>query len=1194
MIPPLKRAEPMNEKRTTDPIVVVNSFPISLRGLLWLAISWSITTGASAQELTWTELFDGHSLAGWSGDSQLWQVDDGVIVGEGPAGGPVPRSDYLWHESTWNDFVLEAHFRLQGGNSGIQYRSRRAADGEAIGYQADLDAANQYSGMLYESRGRGIAVPRGEVATLAADGTRDVVGFHPDAESAIERLSDGNWHQMRIIAHGSSIRHEIDGTPVCAFTDGSAEAVTGGQIGLQIHGGGPMKVEWKSIRARQWQPLDGDPVLDCARITRPLEAQPPRWIWAEGKRDDNAQVELVRSFVVEQPVEASLTMSGDNHFVAFLDGEQILKGDDWAKPARTIIEKLIEGTHQLRILCTNDGGPAALAGVLAWTRDDGTVVSIVTDSQWRHLEDGTEKPVRVLGDVGAGTAPWGDIGLTPGGSVTRWSLPQGFQAEILHHVDKADGSWVCIASEGPGKFIASPQRGVLKRVVIDEAGVTVTDCAALGDAQGLLLVDGDLWVHVHGHRKDRGGLWILSDPDGDGFYDQEKRLSAMGPGGEHGVHALVRGPDGDVWTVVGNHIDVPESLLTRDRYRHWQEDLILPRLWDPNGHAVGHLAPAGQVLRIDPKTLEWERVAGGFRNSYDLAFHHDGSLFTYDADMEWDVGTPWYRSPRVVEVVSGGEAGWRGGDGKWPDGIPDAVMPSVETDLSSPTGVSSGLDGNFPGRWRHAIYIADWAYGRILAYFPQEHGAGWRGRAEPFAAAAAFNVADMVFGDDGALYGVTGGRGTASTLFRIRAEGGDRDPMAPPTTDRGRHARALKKQLEAGHLQPDEDLLTLSWGHLSHRDQAIGYAARVAIEQFPPSRWREWALDPASSAGSIGLLTLARVGEEVDRDPLLERLCDLPPASDRRQLLEELRVVTVAIARLGDPAGATRQRLLARFDIDFPGPDLAENRLRGDLLVRLSAPDLTARILDWMDAKADAAEGLAALRLLRFMKPDEAQQLRIAAALKRIRGRSGGNSLRGFADQMVRQLDDGSGVLAPAPQEAPVLPDPVTHWTESTLLAAVRQPGGDAKRGQLAFEKALCSRCHRFQQLGGGAGPDLTGVRARFSDLDLIRAILTPSRDISDQYQWSIVTIEDDLAVGRILRRDPDSLVLNTDNFGYQPLTLSGKVISIEASPDSPMPNGLIDTLDEGQVRDLWLYLGNSSRPDSGNTHLPKNGQQGQ
>ena len=82
--------------------------------------------------------------------------------------------------------------------------------------------------------------------------------------------------------------------------------------------------------------------------------------------------------------------------------------------------------------------------------------------------------------------------------------------------------------------------------------------------------------------------------------------------------------------------------------------------------------------------------------------------------------------------------------------------------------------------------------------------------------------------------------------------------------------------------------------------------------------------------------------------------------------------------------------------------------------------------------------------------------------------------------------------------------------------------------------------------------------------------------------------------VGRILRRDPDSLVLNTDPFGYRSMTLSGKMISIEASPDSPMPNGLINTLDEGQVGDLWAYLGNSSRPGSGDSHLRKNGQQGQ
>ncbi|MGE4613285.1 MAG: heme-binding protein, partial [Planctomycetota bacterium] len=130
--------------------------------------------------------------------------------------------------------------------------------------------------------------------------------------------------------------------------------------------------------------------------------------------------------------------------------------------------------------------------------------------------------------------------------------------------------------------------------------------------------------------------------------------------------------------------------------------------------------------------------------------------------------------------------------------------------------------------------------------------------------------------------------------------------------------------------------------------------------------------------------------------------------------------------------------------------------------------------------------------------------------------------------------------------------------------------------------------------LGGGAGPDLTGVRARFSDIDLVRAIVSPSRDISDQYQWSIVTTEDDLGVGRILRREPDAMILNTDPFGYQPLTLVGEIVSVEPSPDSPMPPGLIDSLDEGQVRDLWAFLGNSSRVKDPNSPLRENGKQGQ
>ena len=156
-----------------------------------------------------------------------------------------------------------------------------------------------------------------------------------------------------------------------------------------------MRIEWKSIQARPWQPIDGDPVKDCARITqRPVENQ-PQWIWAPDATPENQTIELVRTFNVEnqqQPVEAALSMSGDNHFVAYLDDEEILRGDQWEKPSRTIIDSLSAGTHRLRVECRNDGGPAGLAAILAWTTSAGDEVTIVTDDSW-HLLDGVTEPV---------------------------------------------------------------------------------------------------------------------------------------------------------------------------------------------------------------------------------------------------------------------------------------------------------------------------------------------------------------------------------------------------------------------------------------------------------------------------------------------------------------------------------------------------------------------------------------------------------------------------------------------------------------------------------------------------------------------------------------------------------------------------------------------------------------------------------
>jgi hypothetical protein len=96
---------------------------------------------------------------------------------------------------------------------------------------------------------------------------------------------------------------------------------------------------------------------------------------------------------------------------------------------------------------------------------------------------------------------------------------------------------------------------------------------------------------------------------------------------------------------------------------------------DGKGHDPTIYAPAGWICRTDPDGKNWEVVATGFRNAYDIAFAPDGELFTFDSDMEWDIGAPWWRPIRICHVVSGAEFGWRNGSAKWPTYYPDSVPP---------------------------------------------------------------------------------------------------------------------------------------------------------------------------------------------------------------------------------------------------------------------------------------------------------------------------------------------------------------------------------------------------------------------------------------------------------------------------------------------------------------------------------------
>lgn len=216
-------------------------------------------------------------------------------------------------------------------------------------------------------------------------------------------------------------------------------------------------------------------------------------------------------------------------------------------------------------------------------------------------------------------------------------------------------------------------------------------------AQGMLWAFDSLYLCCNGGPG--SGLYRARDTDGDDQFDECVKLKEFKGGGEHGPHSIRLSPDGKrIFVIAGNHTDPPfkpGEELENENYSsrvptNWGEDLLLPRMWDANGHARGKLAPGGWIASTDPDGKTWEIWSIGYRNPYDMAFNADGELFAYDADMEWDVGTPWYRPTRVVHATSGSEFGWRSGTGKWPEYYIDSLPPLINIGPGSPVGVDFG------------------------------------------------------------------------------------------------------------------------------------------------------------------------------------------------------------------------------------------------------------------------------------------------------------------------------------------------------------------------------------------------------------------------------------------------------------------------------------------------------------------------
>lgn len=976
-----------------------------------------------------------------------------------------------------------------------------------------------------------------------------------------------------------------------------------------------------------------------------------KWIWGAGDLQDAKELVFRKEFE-SQAKRASLVMTCDNRMRVYLNGQEVAASTEWTDPVRVDVTRALKrGKNVLEVEARNDGSAAGLIGELKL----GKKAAIATDGSWQvaKTRDSSDwLTARVVGVLGSN--PWGDV-FAGGAKVAStdantFVLQPGFKIELLYTVPKNEqGSWVCLTKDSRGRLLASDQGNTgIYRITPSPIGTDQPTCVErldldISSAQGMLEAFDSLYFSVNGGPG--SGFYRARDTNGDDQYDELVKLSEFLGGGEHGPHAIRLSPDGEsLYVICGNHTNPPKDFAASRVPSNWGEDLLLPRQWDARGHARGRLAPGGWIAKTDPDGKSWEIVSIGYRNPYDMDFNPDGELFAYDADMEWDMGTPWYRPTRAVHATSGSEFGWRSGTGKWPNYFVDSLPAAVDLGPGSPVGVTFGTGAKFPEKYQRALYLLDWTFGTMYAVHLKPEGSSYVGEKEEFVSRGALPLTDAVIGDDGAMYFTVGGRGTQSALYRVTYVGDESTKLVDGHDQEGAELRALRRELEEFHhtqsiAADNVEAMDLVWNSLGHDDRHIRYAASVALAHQDVRQWLKRLKDEKGASNRIqAVVSLARAGsqqfkDDADvrndlRDAALEALLDIAFQNlTESQQLDLLRAYSLVFIRLGRPDQQTSAKIVGELNPSFPGKDHNVNQELARVLVYLNAPGVVQKSLALMDESYEMQSEEMEKLLARnrgygstianmLANHPELQKLQYAFMLRNMRygwtleerqkyfdwlekakQRSGGASYVGFIDNIRNEalanlsederaaLEASSPPPPPKEEELPKPQGPGKAWTVDDVVAAASGgfTGRNFENGKKMFAAAKCMTCHRFDGRGGATGPDLTSVSGRFSIRDLADALVEPSKVISDQYRANIIETAQGLVVtGRIVAEDEEQLTvqINAEDASQIAVVKREDVEEMTPSPTSLMPDKLLDNLNRDEMLDLLTYLLSRGNPD--------------
>ncbi|HMJ88933.1 MAG TPA: PVC-type heme-binding CxxCH protein, partial [Candidatus Acidoferrum sp.] len=535
--------------------------------------------------------------------------------------------------------------------------------------------------------------------------------------------------------------------------------------------------------------------------------------------------------------------------------------------------------------------------------------------------------------IAADLVPHNDLGLR---------LQRGFTVELAADADTAPDTY-CMTFDARGRLVVANGQSIRTLEDTDGDGLadTATVFANLGRGAMGMCFDGPT-LYVLGDQ----ALLRFEDVNGDGVADGPPQKILTFGFGEHGAHAIRKGPDG-YWYIVGGNdtgfnvqnVTSPDSPIRR--------------------------VEAGAMLRLAPDLRTSECIAHGFRNPYDFDFGYMGDIFTYDSDTERDAFLPWYLPTRLYHVGFAQHHGWRlpGHMRSWPrpEYYPDTAETMAHVGRGSPTGVTVYRHTQFPPAYRDGLFFCDWTFGRVFFAPLTIDGASYANVTpevfiEPMGMQG-FAPTDVAVSPDGALYVSIGGRKTRGAVYRIDYAGLSAGPSSVgPLYLRLRHPD-LHTVLSSP--QPLDAWSRTVWYPIAERLGALAFA-QVAIDE---------TISPAIRVRAVEVLTEVFGGLPTPRVPVLAQA--IPPIVRARVAWSlgrapEINAYNALLNLALDPAPIVRRAALDAL-IDQPmlldPPDYARvvsaNLSHADRRIRLAAARLASLAPDdcWEEVAASTARG---------------------------------------------------------------------------------------------------------------------------------------------------------------------------------------------------------------------------------------------